>query len=308
MPASHQVVFVHAPLGQAVFGRHFQPQLAARHSPASGDGRDPPAQFDPGAWQVTASRISWAQEAKKIRLLPRDHHRAGIVRWEHAYLVPELGWRLVLPSAGGHRPTQLSWGPSEQPFSHLTLCQSIGVFWVLVLVLEAPKCLPRLLNLELQEDQRPYCEKSFNQGKLLEGRAGTAATWLSLLRCHHARVPSVATWAVLEEILEFSYTAAFPRLAWVYSSFSLFNKKRGQKMVGSPAGDASPPVPAAHLDFLGFFASLCPHECTNNANQQSCKYVQSSIGAKLDVQLLIVITFYLVSLGFFFHFLFFNLF
>lgn len=94
VPASYQVVFVHAPLGQAVFGRHFQPQLAARHSPASGDGRDPPAQFDPGAWQVTVPHISWAQEAKKIRLLPRDHHRAGTVRWEHAHLVLELGWRL----------------------------------------------------------------------------------------------------------------------------------------------------------------------------------------------------------------------
>lgn len=128
------------------------------------------------------------------------------------------------------------------------------------------------------------------------------AEWLSLLRCHRARVPSVAMWAVLEEILEFSYTAAFPRLAWVYSSFSPFKKKTGQKMLGSQAGDASPPVPPSRVDFLGFFASLCPHECTNNANQQSCKCVQSYIGAKLDVQLLIVITFYLFS--FFSQFLF----
>lgn len=59
VPASHQVVFVHAPLRQAIFGRHFQPPLAARHSPASGNSRDPPAQFDPGAWQVTAPRLSW---------------------------------------------------------------------------------------------------------------------------------------------------------------------------------------------------------------------------------------------------------
>lgn len=114
-------------------------------------------------------------------------------------------------------------------------------------------------------------------------------------------MPSVAIWAMLEEILEFSYTAAFPRLAWVYSSFSLFKKKTGQKTLGRQMGDALPPVPSFHVDFLVFFASLCPHECTNNANQQSCKCVQSYIGAKFDVQLLIVLTFYLFS---FFQFLF----
>lgn len=44
---------------------------------------------------------------------------------------------------------------------------------------------------------------------------------------HHLRVPSVVTWAVLEEILEFSYTAAFPCLTWVQSYFS--QKEAGQE-------------------------------------------------------------------------------
>jgi len=57
--ASHQMVFVRVPLGQANSGRHLAPSLAARQSPALGVIGDPPAQCDPGAWQVTTPHSSW---------------------------------------------------------------------------------------------------------------------------------------------------------------------------------------------------------------------------------------------------------
>ena len=59
VPEAHQMVFVHVPLGQANSGRHLPPFLTARDSPALGVIRDPPAQLDPGAWQVTTPHSSW---------------------------------------------------------------------------------------------------------------------------------------------------------------------------------------------------------------------------------------------------------
>ena len=41
VPTSHPVVFVLAAFRQTISGGPFQPLLAARHSPALGDGRDP---------------------------------------------------------------------------------------------------------------------------------------------------------------------------------------------------------------------------------------------------------------------------
>lgn len=63
------------------------------------------------------------------------------------------------------------------------------------------------------------------------GRAGQVL-W-SVCR-HHLRVPSVVMWAVLEEILEFSYTAAFPCLAWVLELLFPSQKEAGQEELGAP--------------------------------------------------------------------------
>lgn len=91
---------------------------------------------------------------------------------------------------------------------------------------------PDLLNSGTQEAQGPSCEKSFNREELI---AGGRSRVVPLLLCPPARVPSVAIWAVLEEILEFSYSGAFPRLAL---AIQLLPKKvRGH--AGAQPGDAS---------------------------------------------------------------------
>lgn len=101
---------------------------------------------------------------------------------------------------------------------------------------------PDLLNSGTQEAQGPSCEKSFNREELI---AGGRSRVVPLLLCPPARVPSVAIWAVLEEILEFSYSGAFPRLAWPYSSFP-----RRSEDTQEPSR-AMPPVPPSHVDLSG---------------------------------------------------------
>lgn len=125
---------------------------------------------------------------------------------------------------------------------------------------------PDLLNSGTQEEQGPSCEKSFNREELIGG-AGPGWCLFSAVPLHEClQLPSGLCW---RKYLNFPTLVLFQDSPG-YTAPS----QEGQRTRGSPAGQC---LLCLHLTWicLGFFASLCPHECTNNANQQSCKYGQS---------------------------------